>query len=72
MRIEDVPDDWNLTKLLSKLKDAIHIHTDQETQTSNMKHTEENYFHDQILIISNNVKLYCKVQLMLVATQASC
>ena len=61
-----MPDDWNLAKLLSKLN-AIHIHTEQETQTSNMKHIEENYFHAQILIISNIVKLYHKAQLVLVA-----
>ena len=72
MRKEEVPDDWNLPKLISKLEDAIHINTDQETQKSNMKHTEENYFHAQILNISDIFKLYHKAQLMFVAAQASC
>ena len=72
MRIEEVPDDWNLTKLLSKLKDAICIHTGQETQTSKMNYTEENNFHAQILIISYIVKLYHKVQLILVTAQVCC
>ena len=64
-----MPDDWNLANLLSKLKEAIHIHTDQETQTSNMKHTEENYFYAQLLIISNIGKLS---QHVFVAAQVSC